>query len=529
MGIFPSKLKLAKVIPIYKKDDRHILDNYRPISLLSTMSKVFEKVVFHQVYDYFSSNNLFYENQYGFRKKHSTEIAAIELVDRILGHLDQGNIPISVFLDLSKAFDTINHAILIQKLSFYGLRATPLKWFQSYLENRHQYTDFCGAKSPQTKIMTGVPQGSILGPLLFIIYMNDIHAATRKFHAIIYADDTNLTSPMCSFSLDKSVKTSNIDEISKNVNNELSEIQEWLVVNKLSLNVKKTKYMIFHHPQRKIENMIPDLRLNSEPIEKVTDFNFLGLSIDECLSWKAHVQKISNKMSRNIGIMRRLKHYLPLTVLRTIYNTLVLPYFQYSILTWGFRLGRVTLLQKRAMRVITCSRYNAHTDPLFKKLNLLKVQDFLEVNVLKMYYKYKNGELPLYMAEMFSTFSRAHNYNTRLSMTLDEPISLTPCGQLCIRYYLPKIVNKTNAALLSKVDTMSFESFTRCVKNSIISQYKEHCNNRGCFSCRWEAQAAGHPVNPPAWWLAESLSSRTAGVLHRDATGTTWTDHVFAT
>ena len=133
------------------------------------------------------------------------------------------------------------------------------------------------------------------------------------------------------------------------------------------------------------------------------------------------------------------------------------------------------------------------------------------------------------MTEMFSTFSRAHNYNTRLSMTLDEPISLTRCGQLCIRYYLPKIVNKTNAALLSKVDTMSFESFTSCVKRSIISQYKEHCNNRGCFSCRWEAQAAGHPVNPPVWWLAESLSSRTAGVLHRDATGTTWTDHVFAT
>ena len=228
-------------------------------------------------------------------------------------------------------------------------------------------------------------------------------------------------------------------------------------------------------------------------------------------------------MSRNIGIMRRLKHYLPLSVLRTIYNTLVLPYFQYSILTWGFRLGRVTLLQKRAMRVITCSLFYAHTDPLFKKLNLLKVQDFLEVNVLKKYYKYKKGELPLYMTEMFSTFSRAHNYNTRLSMTLDEPISLTRCGQLCIRYYLPKVVNKTNAALLSKVDTMSFESFTRCVKRSIISQYKEHCNNRGCFWSRWEAQAAGHPVNPPAWWLAESLSSRTAGVPHRDATGTTWT------
>ena len=211
----------------------------------------------------------------------------------------------------------------------------------------------------------------------FIIYMNDIHDATRNFHAIIYADDTNLTSPMCSFSFKKSVKASNIAENSNNVNNELSEIQEWLVINKLSLNVRKTKCMVFHHPRRKIENMIPYLSLYSEPIERVTDFNFLGMSIDECLSWKTRVQKVSDKISRNISIMRRLKHNLPLSVLRTIYNTLVLPHFQYSILTWGFRLGREKLLQKRAMRVIACSRYNAHTEPLSKKLNLLKVQDFL--------------------------------------------------------------------------------------------------------------------------------------------------------
>ena len=149
---------------------------------------------------------------------------------------------------------------------------------------------------------------------------------------------------MCSFSLNNSVKTSNIAENSNYVNNELSELQEWLVINKLSLNVKKTKYMIFQYPQRKIENMILDLRLNSEPIERVTDLNFLGLSIDECLSWKARVQKVSSKISRNICIMRRLKHYLPLPLLRAIYNTLVLTHFQYSILTWEFRLGRVKLL-----------------------------------------------------------------------------------------------------------------------------------------------------------------------------------------
>ena len=185
-GIVPHSLKIAKITPIYKKDDIHITDNYRPISLLPIISKVLEKVVFLQLYDYFDKNNLLYDSQYGFRKLHSTELASLEFTDKIINNLDQGKLPLAIFLDLSKAFDTIDHSILIHKLHYYGVKGTSLDWFKSYLYNRTQFVQYNDCNSSQSKITTGVPQGSILGPLLFIIYMNDIATVTKKvsFHPI---------------------------------------------------------------------------------------------------------------------------------------------------------------------------------------------------------------------------------------------------------------------------------------------------------------------------------------------------------
>ena len=434
------------------------------------------KFVFNQLYQYFTDNDLIFTSQYGFRKLHSTEFASIELVDRISQYMDSGKLPLSIFLDLSKAFDTLDHSILLSKLRFYGVSNTPLKWFQSYLQNRQQFVEFDGTCSDTTFLNTGVPRGSILGPLLFLIYMNDIHTASNKFDMILYADDTNLISPLCSFNLSLSCNKSEVEHMSQQINTELRNIQEWLNINKLSLNVSKTKYMIFHHYQRNITNIIPTLKINFEPIERVMEFNFLGLTIDEHLSWKPHIQKISNKIARTLGIMCRLKNFLPTHVLRILCNSMILTHLQYSILSWGFK-------QKRAVRIISNSKCNSHTDPIFKKLNLLKLKDLFELNVLNLFYKYKNNILPFYVSHMFSDYSVPHSYPLRSTYVLNAPGSNTPSGEKCIRHYLLSVVNKLKPDILDKVSTHSLQGYAFYIKRITITEYKMECVKRNCYFC----------------------------------------------
>ena len=222
-GIFPDRLKIAKVIPLYKKDDNTLFGNYCPISLLSSISKFFERLAFNQLYDYFSSNGLLYESQYGFRKLHLTELAALKFTDRISQEMDAKKIPFSILLDLSKAFATLDHNVLLSKLDYYGIKDTALDWFKRYLTNRTQYVDCNGISSSIRKIETGVPQASILSPLLFIIYMNDIHTVSNNPNFISYADDTTLSSPICSFTRGCD---GNIDIVSTLINSELNKIAD---------------------------------------------------------------------------------------------------------------------------------------------------------------------------------------------------------------------------------------------------------------------------------------------------------------
>ena len=278
-GIFPDELKIAKVIPLFKKDDPKLLKNYRPISLLPTISKVIEKIIFTQLSTYFNENKLIFDNQYGFRPKHSTEYAALELVDRIITHMDNKEVPINIFLDLSKAFDTIDHTILLAKLRYYGIHDTALLLLKCYLNNRKQYVEFEDTKSDVLPITVGVPQGSILGPLLFIIYINDFSQASSIFNFIMYADDTTLFSNLKSFG-------NKIQTKEYLINAELSNVIEWLNINKLSLNKSKSKYMIFHVPNKDIQYLT--LKIDNVIIEKVDEFSFLGLTVDTNLNWKRH-------------------------------------------------------------------------------------------------------------------------------------------------------------------------------------------------------------------------------------------------
>ena len=304
------------------------------------------KVVLLYVYIF---NKLFCVQQYGFRAGHSTELAALRFVDQLVKQMDKKNVPISIFIDLSKAFDTLDHRILLSKLDHYGICGNEHALFTNYLSDRHQYVEYNDTISATNSISTGVPQGSILGPLLFLIYINDLPLVTTVFDMLMYADDTTL---YCNLN-------NNLTDI---INGELDKINDWLSANKLSLNVKKTKYMVFHRSQKKV--IYPLLKFNNVEIERVTSFNFLGLILDSTLQWQTHTNHISLKISRVIGIMYRLKLIYPQAVLLLLYNALILPHFFYCLLDGERKLSRTihfTWFKKRHCALLQKNKiYSSH-------------------------------------------------------------------------------------------------------------------------------------------------------------------------
>ena len=477
---FPSKLKIAKIMPLLKKPNIFKPDNFRPISLLPCISKIIEKCVFMQVYQYFERNKLIFGSQYGYRKDHSTETACLELIDKLHKHLDDSQSPFCIFIDLSKAFDTINHQILLSKLKYYGLDDHAVTWFKSYLSDRKQFVEVDGVKSPTQNITTGVPQGSTLGPLLFVIYMNDINIVSEVFKCILFADDTSLESVISLF------PAINDSGISKKINEELSKIIDWLRANKLSLNVKKTKYMQFRYSQRS-PNSLPKLvlKMNNTLIEKVTHFDFLGLRISETLSWKDHIEKVKGKVSKAAGSMYRIKNQVNSKVLLTIYNSLILSHLHYGILCWGVQGHQLFKIQKRAVRTICKKKYNDHTDPLFKKLKLLKITDIFKTQCLKFFHKLNTAKLPQYFLSSFK-FVRScdvHNRSLRNTNVYRQEYTNTHTSRKTIRHYIPSLLNETDKSIMTYMQSHSILSIKNKIKNHYLANYREHCDKRFCYVC----------------------------------------------
>ena len=330
-GTVPKQMKIAKVIPIFKSGDKYTFNNYRPISILPAFSKILEQIMATKLLRYFDKYNLVYKHQYGFRPKHSTMHPIIQLLNQITNENDKAskNLTLSVFIDLSKAFDNINHDILLKKLNNLGIRGIANLWFKSYLSDRNQYMVINDVTSSMEKIACGVPQGSILGPILFLIYVNDI-SNSCELNILSFADDTT-----ASFS------ESDVTLLCQKVNLELAKLNDWFCANKLSLNAKKTKYILFRPTVT-----YPDLRnrhimLNGHPVDRIGNnqkeksFKFLGIHIDETLTWKHHIEKVSSKISRANYMISKVKKVLPKSSLKTLYSSLIHSHIHYGLIIWG--------------------------------------------------------------------------------------------------------------------------------------------------------------------------------------------------
>ena len=291
-----------------------MFSNYRPVSVLPAFSKLLERLVYNRLISHINDNKLLYEFQFGFQKGKSTHLAIMMLVNKITEALDQGESVVGMFLDFSKAFDTVDHNVLLQKMDKYGICDVELQWFKDYLSNRTQYVTYNNYKSSHAKIHCGVPQGSILGPILFLLYINDLTSVSEYCFSVLFADDTNMF-----------ITGKDMDVLCHQLNEDLRNVQEWLQCNKLFLNVLKTHYMVFTPRNRVIGDI--DVKIQGVQIQRVYATKFLGVQIDSQLTWKTQIEYTCKKLSKCVGILckARTKYInLPLSAYTILLHTLIL-------------------------------------------------------------------------------------------------------------------------------------------------------------------------------------------------------------
>lgn len=412
-GFFPDAMKIARIVPLHKTGDPMLIKNYRPVSVLPLISKILEKLMHRRIYSFVKKYEILYENQFGFRENHSTCMAIITLLDKILSALDNGNLVIGVFLDFQKAFDTVNHQILLKKLEKYGIRGIALDWITDYLNNRQQYVILNKTNSFKSIVTCGVPQGSILGPLLFILYINDIVQASDALFPIIFADDTNIF-----------FTGTDIDETIRTMNSELSKIISWLNTNQLSLNVAKTSYMVFKSARKHFAKK-EEISINGIKLCQVESIKFLGVKLDSAISWKDHIQYVKNKASKITGILCLARKTLPRHILKTLYYSLAYPHFTYCIEVWGnaasIYLDSVFKVQKRAIRILNFMSSRSETTSVFKTLGILTLKLIYRHRIICFMFKFVKDQLPTIFSNIFTKVMNIAQRQTRQLYKLKVP------------------------------------------------------------------------------------------------------------
>ena len=402
-GYFPDNLKLGCITPIFKNGDKEKVNNYRPVCSLSPLSKIIEKVVNNRMVDFLDDFNIFSNTQFGFRKNMGTETALIHYIDNLQNALNGGKYSISVFMDLSKAFDVIDHNILATKLEHYGFRGKFLEFLISFVKDRKYFVNVNGSNSKTKLVNIGVPQGSTLGPLLFLLYINDMVHCSNIFFLSQFADDSTIT-----------FSSPNLDQALITVESEFKCILDWLSANKLIINLDKTHLMLFTNRSRPLSISI---QANDKTINEITEIKFLGVIIDNKLKWNAHINYITKKISKSVSILKMVKFTFPSDILKSIYYSLIYPYYTYCNIIWGsaanVHLDSLIKLQKKSVRIICKTNYYDHTEPLFNNLKLLKVKEIYDFNCIKFMYQCYNSNKYAYFREKLRKNGDFHGYKTR--------------------------------------------------------------------------------------------------------------------
>jgi hypothetical protein len=447
-GVFPKGLKVAKVVPIFKGGDLSQLVNYRPISILPSVSKILEKIMYNRMISFTNKYALLSSAQYGFRAGRSTQDAIADLVEHVTMNLDEHADVSALFVDVAKAFDSVNHTILLHKLYKYGFRGVVANWLFSYLNGRMQYVEVDGCKSLLRMLRTGVPQGSILGPLFFLFYVNDLPNSCPNAHFILFADDTTVLVPL--------------DDLAETCSN----MYKWFQTNRLVLNVAKTKCMLFT-----LKNINPPVvSLAGTQVELVKSIKFLGCVVDERLLWSEHIAYVCKKMSQGLAMLRCVYKLFPVWVKKLIYFAYVYPFMCYCVSIWGnaahVHISRVIVLQKKSIRLMLGLHPLDHVKPHAKSHKLLLFSE--KRNCSLAIFAYRNfafGEnRNLFVSGNFNLLSSLNNIVTR-------------CTDSC-NYFLPFVrtsFRKKSVVYRSVIVWNQLSPNVKCLSN--VNIVKKHLTN----------------------------------------------------
>ena len=462
-GLFPSMLKTANVIPVFKKGDKTNLNNYRPISLLPVISKVFEKILNAQLTKIID-NGYIDDNQYGFRLAHSTEDAVLKFVDKIEQDLALGKHVATVYIDVSKAFDSCDHKILLKKIGRTGLDENGIKLMESYLKNRSQIVIVNRKEGGCFVINIGVPQGSVLGPTLFKIYIMDLHYHTDLF-CMKFADDSSFEGV-----------GKNKDELERVMNMEMAKISKWFINNKLTLHPDKSRFII--HSRDKLIK----ISLDGKEIKRCgyglqeESVGLLGLQIDENLDWKVHIKKVENKISKGNYLLWRHGKKMDVKLKKVIYESFIRCHLLYCLPIWG---GAKQIVLKQLNKLLHKSwskigGKKIHTLNRLEKYQILKLEDELAIQESKILWKWDNGKIPQGLKDIIT--ERADGLRGRR-------FNLMRGGkQNSINWRLSSRANKSIQIISKSTSTKSLS--TAMQKQLFNVKYKFRCVTRNCFVCK---------------------------------------------